>query len=82
MVLTDKDYKVLACMRTHKDEGRGWAVAPGLLYPTHLIRLHTPLSEESLNEACGNAEQKFTLKSAPLLLRLTSCFWAAFFYRL
>lgn len=66
LVLTDKDYKVLACMRTHKDDAKGWAVAPGLLYPAHLIRLPAPLTETALAAAAAAAEQKFTLKSAHL----------------
>jgi hypothetical protein len=63
VVLADASYGVLACMRTHKDEDKGWAVAPGLLYPVNMIRLYSPLSEADLRAAASAAEHKFTLKS-------------------
>ena len=65
MVLTDVSYKVLAAQRAYKDDARGWAVAPGLLYPVSMIRLYEQMAVEELQKALAAAEAKFTLKSAP-----------------
>lgn len=64
-MLTDASYKVLAAQRTYKDDSRGWAVSPGLLYPVSMIRLYERIDTEVLRSALAAAEAKFTLKSAP-----------------
>lgn len=65
VVLTDASYKVLAAQRAYKDDNRGWAVSPGLLYPVSMIRLYENLDAPALEAALAAAEPKFTLKSAP-----------------
>ena len=70
VVLTDASYKVLAAQRTYKDDTRGWAVSPGLLYPVSMIRLYENLDAPALEAALAAAEPKFTLKSARFTPRL------------
>eukprot|EP00892_Ulva_mutabilis_P008831 jgi/Ulvmu1/631/UM010_0001.1 len=63
VVLTDASYKVLAAQRAYKDDARGWAVAPGLLYPVSMIRMYKQITADALQSALQDAGPKFTLKN-------------------